>query len=141
MSAEQELIFDDLAPKVVPVKIGDRRYLLKEVCGESAAKYRNAEAGVISHNQSTKTTHLDGAGDLFPLLVSLALFEVYEFNGEAKNRPVLKTTVLGWPDRLVLALFKQAEKLNPGLVGSQFRGGAEAEKLNGDMHDAELLKN
>ena len=108
-----ELMFDSLEPATEPVKISGKDYILKEIMGDAAAKYRNAEAKVIMVNQGTKMAHIDGAGDLFPLLVSLCLFEVYD----DKQRPVTLLQVKQWPDKVIVALYKAAKKLNPNLVG------------------------
>lgn len=103
-----EMVFDSLEPKVVPVRIGGAKYTLREASGDAAVRWRNA---ILKTTRITdgKPSGIDGMADTEPLLVSLCLFDE-----GGKNVPI--TTVRGWPQRVQSALFakvKEISGLNP----------------------------
>ncbi len=111
MSADNKLEpmeFADLEPVLVPVKIGGRKYVLKEPSEAASVKYRNALMRAAKFGTDGSVTAADGLADLEPLLVSLCLFELDKDNFE---KPVPLETVLAWPPRVVGPLFERAKAL------------------------------
>ena len=104
--------FFDLSVREVPVGILGKRYLLREASEGAAARYRNAMLKATKLGPDGKPISLDGMADAAPLLVSLCLFEVYEHQGVSKDRPVLLSTVVSWPSRVVKPLFEKAKEIS-----------------------------
>ena len=109
MSRISAMSFDDLTPIEIPVSIGGKKFLLREATEDAAVKYRNklAAAGRMVDG---KVVGIGDIADAEPLLVSLCLLELYEVNGpdglpQQRERPVLLSTVRGWPAKVVKAIF------------------------------------
>lgn len=105
MNAEEVMIFDDITPTEIPVKIGDQQYTLKEATGEIQVKYQNAASACTRLDSRGKFRGVEGIGDLEPLLVSLCLF-----NGDGKNVPI--ETIKGWRGSIQKKLFDKAKQIS-----------------------------
>lgn len=108
----EELVFDDITPVSVPVRIAGKDYVLRETTGDASCKWRNALLAATKLGSDGKPTSLSGMADSEPLLVSLCLFEVYDQGGERKERSVPLGVVRAWPYRLVKALFNRAKQIS-----------------------------
>lgn len=111
----QDFNFDDLAPKEIRLSIGGKKHLLREASGDAACKYRNAIIGSTRLGPDGKPTSIHGLADAEPMLVSLCLFELYEHQGQEKERPVLLSTIRGWPARVLKPLVEKVKEISPGL--------------------------
>jgi hypothetical protein len=100
MQTEQELSFDDLTLREVPVQLGGRAYVLREATVEAACRYRNAVLRAGKLGPDGKVAYYDGLADVEPLLVSLCLVD------PATRETVPLATVRGWPSRRVQVLFR-----------------------------------
>lgn len=118
MNPLEEMMFDNLTPNEVPVRIGTQRYILREASADAARQFRNAAAtGAIISEGKVQTG--ERVGDIQPLLVSQCLFKVDEFdeatNAILKVSPVPYQMVLNWPDRVVSDLFNAIRDISPAL--------------------------
>ncbi len=105
----KSMVFDDILPQEVPVRIGKKDYVLREPMGDVAAKYRNAVTN-CTKMEDGNVVGLRGFGDIQPYLVSLCLFEVLA-DGTVKNVSVALADVRGWPNRIISDLFDRAEAM------------------------------
>lgn len=107
-----ELDFNDLTPKEVIVKMGGKKFLLREASGDATAKYRNASLKAARMNDG-KLVGMDGLFDCEPYLVSLCLYYADE-QGQVKRDKhgnplpdslVSVGTVRSWSNRVQRRLF------------------------------------
>lgn len=103
-----EISFDDLTLREVPVRLGGTRYLLREASGGAACGYRNAVLRATKLGPDGKPASFEGLADAEPVLVAGCLFE----ETPAGPRPVPLATVRGWPAKVVKRLFLEAQKLS-----------------------------
>jgi len=106
-----EMVFEDLAPIEVPVRMGGKRYVLVEASEDAACKYRNHTTGCARFENGRMVGLSGPIADVEPLLVSLCLFELYDHQGETRRRPVTLNQVKGWPARVVRPLFERAKEI------------------------------
>jgi hypothetical protein len=102
-----ELDFD-LTLREVPVKLGGRRYVLREATAAGACQYRNAVLRSTRLGPDGKPEYVDGLADAGPVLVAACLFEL---DGDGL-RPVSLATVRAMPARVQELLFKRAQRLS-----------------------------
>jgi hypothetical protein len=106
------LEWDDLEPIQVPVRVGQKRYVLREASEAAAATYRNAGLRSARMNDG-KVVGIEGAADVQALLVSLCLFHfVAGKDGQQLPIPVSLEAVRSWPARVVLKLFERAKQIS-----------------------------
>ena len=112
-----EMCFEDDVLKEVPVRIKKTRYVLREASADAARQYRNAAASGAVFNQGAVTTGTR-VGDVQPLLVSLCLFKVLEWD-DAENKALAVSdthvpldVVLSWPESIVRPLFQRAKEIS-----------------------------
>lgn len=111
-TANGELVFEDAEPVEVPVRIGNRRYMLCEASEDAACKYRNASTACARFDGGKMVGIQGPIADVEPLLVSLCLFELYDHQGETRRRPVTLTQVRSWPSRVVKPIYEKARELS-----------------------------
>lgn len=99
-----ELNFDLLTQKI-PVTIDGVKYELREATGGAACRYRNACVACTSFGPDGKPNGVHDIADVEPLLVSLCLYT-------EQGQPVPLKTVLGWPARVVSALYREAKAIS-----------------------------
>lgn len=109
-----QLNFDDLTLREMPVKIAGEAYILREASEGGCAQYRNANLKCVRFNDNGKPVAFDGTASTDALLVSLCLFKIKtdadgEKTGEAR---VPEQVIRSWPDRIVKALAKQAKEIS-----------------------------
>ncbi|GAG42930.1 unnamed protein product, partial [marine sediment metagenome] len=68
----EPIVFDDLAPVEVEVKLGGNDYLLREASEDAACKYLNAKMQRMQWKEGDMSS-VQGLADVGPLLVSLCL--------------------------------------------------------------------
>lgn len=107
----EPLNFDDIALIEIPVKIGSKRYVLREATGDAACKYKNAQMACAKFNADGKPAGVGNMADTEPLLVSLCLFEVDD-QGQPLKTSVPLQTVRGWPARIQKALFEKVQAIS-----------------------------
>lgn len=103
--------FDDIALIEIPVKIGDKKYVLREATGEAAAKYKNAQMACAKFNSEGKPSGVGNMADTELLLVHLCLFET-DPQGQATLINVPLPRVRSWPVRITRALFEKAQQIS-----------------------------
>lgn len=105
-----EIVFEDLTPIEVPVKIEGKSYILREASGDAACKWRNAQLRAARMERG-KLANIGNLADCEPLLVSLCLFEVIDAN-RSITRNVPQQTIRNWPSRVQKALYDRALKIS-----------------------------
>jgi hypothetical protein len=106
------IIFDDLAPVEVSVKIGQLNCILREASEDAACKYRNASLKA-ARMQSGEIVGMDGLADSEPYLVSLCLFEIFENGkGQKVERPVALSVIRSWKAGIVKTLFERIRQIS-----------------------------
>lgn len=87
-------------PAEEEVEIDGKIYLIREASAEAGKKWRNAQTSA-ARMADGKVVGLSGIADADPLLVSHCLYEVYDAGGgKTKERLVLLSKILSWPDRI-----------------------------------------
>lgn len=102
--ADGMLVFD-LAPQVLPVEIGGKRYTLKEATGDVACQYQNAITNGVTLGPQGKPERMGNIADVGPFLVHLCLYD------EADKRVPIEV-VRSWPSRVVDALEASVKKIS-----------------------------
>jgi hypothetical protein len=101
--------FDDISLKEKPVRIGDKRYILREASGEAGRIYKNAVQAAIKYGEDGEISSITGMADTRTLLLSHCLIEadsqtlqpVYiERDGKSLPKFVHLTIIRSWPTRI-----------------------------------------
>jgi hypothetical protein len=104
-----DLNFPDLSPVEIPdIQIGDRKYTLREASGDAGCKFRNQRIKATKLGPDGKPIGIDGFADADPHLLSRCLFE----QTERGLMPVPVLTILGWKDRIQVALTKTLKQIS-----------------------------
>jgi hypothetical protein len=105
--------FSNHEPIAIPVVGPDKKnYILREATAEVAKKYRKATMSGTSMADG-KISGIGGIADAEAILVAGCLFETYPGpNNSVNERPVLLSTVLAWPSRVVQPLFDAAQRIS-----------------------------
>lgn len=106
--SEQEMVFDSLVPREVPVTIGPKKYVLREATGDVVCRYRNSIMAATRLGPEGRPQQLTGLADTEPYLISMCLFEVTD-GGE---KPVTGSLIRSWPSRVQRALFKRVREIS-----------------------------
>lgn len=116
---QEEIRFDDLSPREIPVAIGDAKYVLREAGEAAAIKHQDAVARAF-HMSADGKGAVAGAGlaRTRALLVSMCLF------GEG-GKPVSEQVVQSWPARIVKKLASAAARMS-GIGGEETVESLEA---------------
>lgn len=104
-----DLNFESLDPISVPVALGGKQYIIKELMGGDAATYRDAmlEATDITFKDGkVSPARLRGMSKTDMLLLSLTLFEA------GTNQRVPMEVISAWPDRVVRKLVDKAKEVS-----------------------------
>lgn len=104
-----DLDFDSLELTEVPVKLGGKKYILKEASIEAHRLYTNKAVGSTKLSKDGTVTSIVGAADIQPYLVSLCLF--YE-GGDGKHHPVSEQVIKSWPSRVGKKLFQAIKQIS-----------------------------
>lgn len=72
----QEAMEFDGSLIVIPVTIGDKKYLLKEASEAACRKFRNAQMSCTKYDSEGNTRTIEGLADGQALLLSMCLFEL-----------------------------------------------------------------
>lgn len=123
----EPMTFDSLTLVEVPIKIGDKDFILREASGEAAVAWRNARTNAIKIVNGKPVGAKDMAS-VDPLLVSLCLFD-----SEGNGVPL--PTILGWADRVQKQLYERV-KLISDL--SELGEGVEALKEQRKLLDEQI---
>jgi hypothetical protein len=110
----EEMVFEDLAPVEVPVRIGKKRYVLREASADAVIKYRNALTNGAVINPKTGTVIQGDMAAAEPIAVAACLYEVWDENKDP--RPVLLSEVLKWRNSIVAPLFNRLRSISPNLM-------------------------
>jgi hypothetical protein len=121
--ASNELDFTDLTPIEVPVKIGNKRYILCEAPHAVAKRYRaeSLRGAELDMDQTTgKTTmrQFQGLASGESLLLSLCLHELLpneEGDQFKKRKPVTQAFIESLPDRVTKSLYEKLMEICPSL--------------------------
>jgi hypothetical protein len=129
--SQEQMVFDDLQLREVPVKIGQKEYTLREANGEAARKFRNAVIKAARFGPDGKAERLEGAADAELVLINACLVD-------ASGRQTPINVLAGWPNRVLKALFNRAKEISDlgesddserGLLESQKRLSKELEEV------------
>lgn len=103
------IIFESLEPIEVPVRLGKVDYVLREISGGDAAKFRNQALKYARYDPSGRITQAGDIGNLEPFLVSLCLWKL---EPDGKKERVPEIVVRGWKASIVSALFARAKAIS-----------------------------
>lgn len=92
-----------------PLTIAGERYIIVEASEDAAKKYKNTAMRATKFSDKGKPSGVDGLADVEPLLVSMCLFKLDETGARS---PVLLSTVLKWPHRVVEPIYQKARELS-----------------------------
>lgn len=107
-----ELVYDDLEPIKIPVKIKGTQYVLKEADESATIKFRNFMSRNVTYGDNG-VTKIENQGEAPLLLVSLCLFKVnHDRDGKEVHTPVVKTELTKWKTTLIKDLYKNARKIS-----------------------------
>lgn len=116
------MAFEDLEPKTVMVRVGQRRFALVEADEPATSRYRTAKAGTFRMADGEVVGLGGGFGDLDRLLVCSCLCEVdgngglrLDPNGNAARVPEL--VVRRFHPSVIQALAKKVHEMSPWLEG------------------------
>lgn len=108
----QEMVYEDLEPVFVPVKLKGKNYRLIEADTDAAVKYRNAVVRCAKLGPDGKPVLLDGAADSEPLLVQLCLREVVKERGVERLAPVSLGFVKSLAPNVTADLYARAKRIS-----------------------------
>lgn len=110
----EELNFDDISLKEIPVSIERKKYVLREATGDTACRYRNAVLHCTELGPEGSPATIKGLADVEPFLVSLCLFETCldERGNPTSERSVPVSVIRKWPSRVQKALFERAKEIS-----------------------------
>lgn len=136
------LDLSDLAPIEVPVRLGQKRFVLVEASHAAAKRWKSASlAGAeMSFDESGTRTlkRLQNVASNDALLVSLCLFELVKGqDGQDKRVPVTQAYIEALLDRQVKKLHDRCLEISPSLAGGD---DLEALKRERDKLDDRLRK-
>ena len=123
----EPMTFDSLDLAEVPIKVGDKDFILREASGKAAVAWRNARTDAIRLKDG-KPVGAKNLASVDPLLVSLCLFD-----SEGNGVPL--ATILGWPDRVQKQLYDRV-KLISNI--SELGEGVEALKAQRKLLDEQI---
>jgi hypothetical protein len=118
------IVFDDLAPIEVPVKLEGLHYVLREASGDAVVKYQNRIFKSTKIGGEGKPTTIEGFADADPYLLSMCLFEADE-NGlikldkHGRASSVQVQTILSWPNRVLARLVSTLKQISPDIEGKE----------------------
>lgn len=116
-------VFDDLEPRVFPVRIRGKDYVLKSAPTGVAIQYRNACSKAArweaTSGKDVKVVGFDGLASTEVLLVQSCTFEVVQSKGEVRHGPVSRGWVEALPPAVTLKLYNKIVELSPCLNGSE----------------------
>jgi hypothetical protein len=103
---------NDAEPIVIPVKIGKKNYVLKEASEDAVTKYRAAQSRGGFVEENGRFAIPEGASEAESVLVAACLYEVYQHEGEDKERPVILSQVRAWKHSIVRQLFDRVREIS-----------------------------
>lgn len=106
------IVFDDITPLEVEVRVGKLDFVLREASGEAAVKYTNAKLKRLTLGSDGKPSTFQGMGDLEPYLVSLCLFTAKRERPELNNQPLHEVEIRSWPHKVQKKLFEVAKQIS-----------------------------
>lgn len=101
------LIYEDLEPRSVDVRLGKKLYRLREADQATVMKWKNIQAKGARLKEG-KLVSMEGFGEREAILVCLCLFEVTE-QGE---KPVTRQFIDGLRSKIVSDLFQTVKKMS-----------------------------
>jgi hypothetical protein len=108
----EAIVYDSLVPITVPVKLGEKDFVLVEASEEASMKYRDKMTTGMTFVDGKPNSMPTGAIEAEAALVAGCLFECYTDKGETKHRPVSLPYVLKLPRRIVRDLFDRAKEIS-----------------------------
>lgn len=108
---QSALVFDDIAPIEIPVRIGDKSYILREATGEDARQWRNLNMKAAKFTSDGKVASMEGMADGQYFLVHRCIFST---NGDGKrsDNPIPLVMIKSWPERIIKSLFQKAKEIS-----------------------------
>lgn len=111
---DEPMEFEAITPLEVPVKIGDKKYLLKEAGAGIVAQYNNALMKATKFSSTGKMAGIDGIADAEPLLLSLCMFEWRQNPKTDKEEwcPCTIGQIRTWPNKIVRQLLERVKLIS-----------------------------
>ena len=105
---EMDLDIPELELAVIPVKLGGKNYVLREAPEGVSLRYRNALTAGAKLDGQGNVVSISSLADTEVLLVVGCLFEVYDHQGQSKERPVTDSFVKALSHRKFKLLYERA---------------------------------
>jgi hypothetical protein len=101
----EEMVFDSIALREVPVRVGTKQYVLREANGEARRRY---------HNALMKGARLDAEGRpaSFGDMADAELVLLQGCLCDASGRQLPMQTLASWPGRVLQPLFEKAQEIS-----------------------------
>lgn len=111
-----EMVFEDLKPVEVPVRVHGRKYLLREASEGAYSEYRNFMARNVKLGEAadgtTRVTSAENVFDAVTVLLGGCLFGPLDERGGPPEQPVGRAFVQGLPRRVTEPLFDRARQIS-----------------------------
>ncbi len=142
----EELVFEDLNPIEIPLKLAGQQNVLKEADEAASIKFRNHQARCIEYGSDGKVSKINNPGEANSLLLSLCLFKVgFDRDQVEKHSPVPIDVIKKWRTSVVDKLSQKA-KLMSGFEDEETEEAVlkqieELQKKLEDVREKGLAKN
>lgn len=116
----EELTFDSIERKQIPVSIAGKKYVLMEADGAAGTAYQNALMSATRMDRKGDRFRIEGMADAEPLLLSRCLFyaddegrvRVLRDGSPDPKWLVSLRTIQGWPNRIQTKLFDELKRIS-----------------------------
>lgn len=127
-----EMVYDDIVPREVKVRIGPARYVLREGGGDVVAKFKNAQMRA-ARASTNGVVYMDGMADTESLLVSLCLYR-------ADDEGNLRLNKKGDPDPAFLVSQEAVKKFTNKVISDLYERAKALAGLNEEEETEEALE-
>lgn len=125
----EEMVFDDVGLREVPVRLAGKHYVLREANAAAARAFRNCWLKGTKLGPDGQPTEANSIADAELVLIHHCLFD-------RSGRPVPMNVIQNWSSRVTKALYERALEISEGLRQKETQEVLEArlkdteEKLN-----------
>lgn len=99
-----------LDPTSEHFEMAGRTFLIKEASAGAVAQYRDWQFARTKFAEDGKVQASEGVAESDLYLLSLCLFEPYQYNGEMRNRGISLLEIKSWPNSVTTPLVDWVKK-------------------------------
>jgi hypothetical protein len=110
------MVFDGLELRTVPVRVGNKQYVLREANGEATRRYHNALMKGARLDADGKPASFGDMAD-----AELVLLQACLCDGSGRQLPM--QTLACWPGRVLRPLFEKAQEISELKKGDDSEAG------------------